>query len=396
VTYSVTSGPASVVGSTLTIAGPGSVTVQATQSGNGPYAAATPVSVSFTVNKAPLTVSGLTAVNKPYDGTTAATLSGTASLVGVVSGDTVTLVGTAVGTFASAGVGTGIAVNISGLSLSGASAANYTLTGPTLSANITQIVLTVIANNQAVAFGVAIPALTGTVTGVAAGDGITASYATTAAAGSPVGTYPITAKLNDPDSKLSNYIVSITNGSLVVFSSSQPLALWESQGSAVAGGDGFTLTVNGANFVQGSMVLWNGAVRTTHYVSSTQVTADILASDILTERSNLVTVANPAPNAATSAALPFAVQLSAPEAVITAAALSDAADGSGNYALLLTGTGFVPGSTVRWNGVDLTLTATYVNPWELSAVVTASEHAVLPSVVTVWNSGVTSAGFQVR
>jgi hypothetical protein len=50
VTYTVTAGSASVTGSTLTVTAPGLVTVQASQSVDpaGDYAAATPVSVSFT------------------------------------------------------------------------------------------------------------------------------------------------------------------------------------------------------------------------------------------------------------------------------------------------------------------------------------------------------------
>lgn len=55
VTYTVT-GPAAIVGSTLTITGAGSVAVTANQSGNGTYAAATPVTESFTVSPAVLTV----------------------------------------------------------------------------------------------------------------------------------------------------------------------------------------------------------------------------------------------------------------------------------------------------------------------------------------------------
>jgi hypothetical protein len=55
ITYAVTSGPATVSGSTLTITGTGSVTVQATQAGNGAYAAAPPVSVTFAVNSADFT-----------------------------------------------------------------------------------------------------------------------------------------------------------------------------------------------------------------------------------------------------------------------------------------------------------------------------------------------------
>jgi sugar lactone lactonase YvrE len=57
VSYSVTSGPATVSGSALTITGAGSVTVQGNQAGNTNYTAATPVSVTFTVAQAPLTIS---------------------------------------------------------------------------------------------------------------------------------------------------------------------------------------------------------------------------------------------------------------------------------------------------------------------------------------------------
>jgi endonuclease YncB( thermonuclease family) len=81
-----------------------------------------------------LTITGAIAQNKPFDGNTAATITGT--LTGVVSGDTVTLVGT--GVFASAVQGTGIPVT-STATLAGTDAGNYTLTQPTgLTANITQ------------------------------------------------------------------------------------------------------------------------------------------------------------------------------------------------------------------------------------------------------------------
>jgi len=56
VSYTVTSGPATVSGSVLTITGVGSVTVQASQAGNANYSAATPVSVTFTVNQAMQTI----------------------------------------------------------------------------------------------------------------------------------------------------------------------------------------------------------------------------------------------------------------------------------------------------------------------------------------------------
>jgi phospholipase C/sugar lactone lactonase YvrE len=56
VSYTVISGPASMNGNLLAIAGAGLVTVQANQAGNAQFAAAAPVSQSFTINPATTTV----------------------------------------------------------------------------------------------------------------------------------------------------------------------------------------------------------------------------------------------------------------------------------------------------------------------------------------------------
>ncbi|HEY3128512.1 MAG TPA: IPT/TIG domain-containing protein [Acidobacteriota bacterium] len=65
-----------------------------------------------------------------------------------------------------------------------------------------------------------------------------------------------------------------------------------SPSSTGAGGPTFTLTVTGANFTSNSVVRWNGAARTTSFVSATQLTATIPASDIATPGTASVTVAN--------------------------------------------------------------------------------------------------------
>lgn len=59
------------------------------------------------------------------------------------------------------------------------------------------------------------------------------------------------------------------------------------------GGAAFTLTVNGTDFRQGAVVLFNGAARDTTLVSSTRVTALIRASDILSAGLATVRVMNP-------------------------------------------------------------------------------------------------------
>jgi hypothetical protein len=100
-----------------------------------------------------LTVSGITAANRTYNGTTVAALNTTgATLNGVLAGDTVTLVTSgAVGAFANKSVGNNKSVAISGLTLSGSAAANYTLTQPTVTASIAPAGLSVsglVANSK--------------------------------------------------------------------------------------------------------------------------------------------------------------------------------------------------------------------------------------------------------
>jgi hypothetical protein len=96
-------------------------------------------SVSLTVNPKTLTVTGITASDKVYDGTTTTTLhTNNATLNGVISGDAVALnTAGATGVFTDPNVGTNRPVLVSGLTLSGADAGNYSLTQPSLTANIT-------------------------------------------------------------------------------------------------------------------------------------------------------------------------------------------------------------------------------------------------------------------
>ena len=64
--------------------------------------------------------------------------------------------------------------------------------------------------------------------------------------------------------------------------------------SKVAGSPAFILTVNGSNFVNGSIIRWNGLNRSTNYVSPTQLTASIPATDIAAAGSAQITVATAA------------------------------------------------------------------------------------------------------
>jgi len=121
--------------------------------GNGFAASPVATSVNQTVAPAPLTVGGITATDRPYDATNTAALNvGSAYLIGVQGSDQVNLnvVGSS-GTFADPHAGSAKPVTVSGLSLTGANASNYTLMPTTTTATISPQALNVTgisANNK--------------------------------------------------------------------------------------------------------------------------------------------------------------------------------------------------------------------------------------------------------
>ena len=70
--------------------------------------------------------------------------------------------------------------------------------------------------------------------------------------------------------------------------------------SVAPGGGGLILTVNGAGFVPGATVNWNGSQATTTFVSSSQLTAVIAAGNVAKAGTAIVSVANPTPGGGTS------------------------------------------------------------------------------------------------
>jgi trimeric autotransporter adhesin len=122
-----------------------SMTVKARDAAGNISNASNTLNVTTTYTPVVVTITGLSASNKVYDGTASATLNtGGASLVGVSGGDNVNLVSTnATGTFSNKNTGTGKTVSTSGFTLSGTDSWKYTLTQPTLTANITKAPLTV-------------------------------------------------------------------------------------------------------------------------------------------------------------------------------------------------------------------------------------------------------------
>lgn len=120
-TGTLSSGTATFTTSTLAA---GSHAITANYAGGSIYGSSASSAFTYSVTAKPVTITGVTASNRIYDGTATATLAGGA-ISGDVNGDTVTVLAGS-GTFASANVGTW-AVTTSGYTLGGAQAGNYTL-----------------------------------------------------------------------------------------------------------------------------------------------------------------------------------------------------------------------------------------------------------------------------
>jgi predicted RNA-binding protein with TRAM domain len=218
------------------------------------------------VSQKALTVSGLTAQNKVYDGLTTATATGTAALSGVVSPDAVSLTGTPTFTFVNATVGTSKTVNTTNYSLTGAQASNYTLTQPTLSANITVRSLTITANDVSKVQGVLLTGGAGSTAFTSSGlqnsetiGSITITYGSareTSGDGNTVGVY---ASQVTPSAAIggtfteSNYSISYVAGSITVTAAPVVIAIQDFETSpasptwAYSGGGGTDNTASRFN-----------------------------------------------------------------------------------------------------------------------------------------------------
>lgn len=148
--------------------------------------------VSSSVAKKALTITGLTGASRDYDGTVTATTTGTAAYVGLENSETFAVAGTPVMTFASAGAGTAKPITVTGYA---APSDNYSLSQPTgLSADITPVALSITPPSLASRFynGTTTPgALTiGTLSGFVGSETVTVTGTAAAYPSADAATYP--------------------------------------------------------------------------------------------------------------------------------------------------------------------------------------------------------------
>ncbi|HWG86854.1 MAG TPA: MBG domain-containing protein, partial [Candidatus Acidoferrales bacterium] len=188
----------------------------------------------------------------------------TGTITGIVNGDNITATYASVATPASP-VGTYPIVPT--LSDNGTGAlAHYqvVINNGTLTVNPAPLTVTVASLSRF--YGDPNPVFTGTITGIKNGDNITATYSSVATQASPVGTYAIVATLVDPDSKLSNYTVTNTPGTLTV--NPAPLVVTAANATRLYGdpNPAFTGTITGIK---------NGDNITAVYATTATVTSPV-------------------------------------------------------------------------------------------------------------------------
>ncbi len=116
---------------------------------------------------------------------------------------------------------------------------NYAITFHSGTLTVTPAGLVVTPANQSKTYGDGFTAFSGNVGGIQNADAITASYGSDGAVSTAaVGSYDITATLNDPDGKLGNYTVTLNTGHLVV--GTRTLIVTPDGGKAKTYGDDFS------------------------------------------------------------------------------------------------------------------------------------------------------------
>jgi Divergent InlB B-repeat domain/WD40-like Beta Propeller Repeat len=118
-----------------------------------------------------------------------------------------------------------------------------------------------------------------------------------------------------------------------------------------AGQPAFTLELDGVNFTPNSIVLWNGSQRSTLFVTTREMTAQIFASDIQNAGSALVEVETVPPGGGTTQPLTFTIDpVNSGVPQITSLSPTSIPTGNASFFLLVSGTNFVSQSTVTVNG----------------------------------------------
>lgn len=205
------------------------------------------VNGTLTVNRAPLTI---TAANKTKS-YKASMPTLTVVYTGFVNGDTSSRLTTQPVLSTTATVSS--PVGVYPITVTGATAANYTITFVDGTLTINPLALRITATNKSKNYGAAVPTLTASYIGFASGETVAnlatpPVLSTTATASSPVGVYPITVS----GATSSNYTITFVNGTLTV--NPATLTIYAIAKSKTYGAAMPALTASYSGFVNGETV----------------------------------------------------------------------------------------------------------------------------------------------
>lgn len=153
-----------------------------------------------------------------------------------------------------------------------------------------------------------------------------------------------TLQVRNPDNQLSGGLAYFIALQVPQITGLSPLA-------TLAGTPELTLVVSGLNFRLGSTIRWNGSILPTTFISSTQLSANVLPASLLSVAGAAnISVVNPDGQA--SSAVVFTVANAQPQ--ISGVNPAVLGTGTPNAQLTVTGSNFHPLAQVRWNGIAMT------------------------------------------
>jgi IPT/TIG domain len=183
------------------------------------------------------------------------------------------------------------------------------------------------------------------------------------------GTSSTSASTTTEVSNIVNFTINPAPGPLPVISSISA-STTSMTSTPACSSSGFTLSVGGTNFTNDSVVNWNGPARATSFVSSTQLTALILATDAAFPGTAGVSVST-ASGASNTMPFTLTTPTSLPAPIIGSLSQTTVVAGSQTFTLTVNGTSFVPCSVVQFGAVAEK--TTYVGATQLDAIIPAAD-----------------------
>ncbi|HEY3743112.1 MAG TPA: IPT/TIG domain-containing protein, partial [Bryobacteraceae bacterium] len=176
-----------------------------------------------------------------------------------------------------------------------------------------------------------------------------------------VGTAPVT--VTNPDGAVAGPVNFTIQTALTLLSINPPTVPANSKATSI--------TATGTGFIQGAVIVFNGAALATTYVNSTTLTGTIPATQLTQTGPVQVTVLNP--NGVSSNAVTFTVGPPPPLPVITSVAPATALTGASATPITINGSGFVQGAVVQFAGAAVS--TQFVGATQLTALLTATQLA---------------------